>query len=269
MKKTTGKFKDNLLGLLLPVIILFIWFMATERSAAPNYVLPSPKEFAIVFWDFIVGGIDASPYSGKMTENLIISAVRVGKGFFLAGVLGITLGFLTGRISFLKKFTDPTVQALRSVPGIGYLPLGMVRFGVGEENTLFLIALAAFFPVYLNTQEGAAKVPEIYLRAGKMLGANRFTLFFTIILPMSFGDILVGLRLALGISWAYLVLGEMTGVTKGIGAIMMDGRMLGHVDIVIACMVVIAIAGKLCDWILNGICRICFRGLMEGTLDAR
>lgn len=157
MKKTTGKFKDNLLGLLLPVIILFIWFMATERSAAPNYVLPSPKEFAIVFWDFIVGGIDASPYSGKMTENLIISAVRVGKGFFLAGVLGITLGFLTGRISFLKKFTDPTVQALRSVPGIGYLPLGMVWFGVGEENTLFLIALAAFFPVYLNTQEGAAK----------------------------------------------------------------------------------------------------------------
>ncbi|MGF0031436.1 ABC transporter permease [Bariatricus sp. SGI.154] len=269
MKKARRNVQEQFMGLLLPVAVLIIWFVVTSDESMPNYVLPSPKEFAIVFWNFIFGGADASPYSGKMLENLQVSALRVAKGFAFAGIVGIIGGFLTGRVPLLRKIVDPTVQALRSVPGIGYLPLGMVWFGVGEENTLFLISLAAFFPVYLNTQEGAARVPELYLRAGRMLGAERLTLFFTVIFPATFHNVVVGLRLALGISWAYLVLGEMTGVTKGIGAIMMDGRMLGHVDIVIACMVVIAVTGKLCDWILMAVCQVFAKRLMEENSDGR
>ena len=237
MKKKS--LQDRFIGTIIPIMVLIVWFLSTQNNAVQSYVVPSPKEFAIVFFDFIFGNMQASPYSGKMLENLLISTLRVGKGFCVAGV----------------------------VPGIGYLPLGMVWFGVGEENTLFLISLAAFFPVYLNTQEGASRVPEIYIRAGKMLGAKKMILFFTVIFPAAFSHVIVGLRLALGVSWAYLVLGEMTGVTKGIGAIMMDGRMLGHVDIVLACMVVIAITGKFCDWILVKLCRTFGRGLMEDSCN--
>ena len=269
MSKAKKNIQDRLLGWILPIAVIIIWFVVTGDESHPSYVFPTPKDFAIVFFDFIFGGCNASPYSGKMAENLLISMTRVMKGFALAGVIGIILGFLTGRVSVLKKITDPAVQALRAVPGIGYLPLGMVWFGVGEENTLFLISLAAFFPVYLNTQEGATRVPEIYLRAGHMLGAKGFTLFFTVVFPAAISHVIVGLRLALGVSWAYLVLGEMTGVTKGIGAIMMDGRMLGHVDIVIACMIVIAITGKLCDWLLMSIFRLFGKGIMEESADAR
>ena len=253
----------------IPALVVLVWFMMTELGDTPNYVMPSPKEFLVVFWDFIFGGLEASPYSGKMLKNLLTSAFRVLKGFCLASVLGVVLGFLTGRVSVLKKIFDPTVQALRAVPGIGYLPLGMVWFGVGEGNTMFLISLAAFFPVYLNTQEGASRVPELYLRAGRMLGARKLTLFFTVVLPSAYNNVAVGLRLALGMSWAYLVLGEMTGVTVGIGAIMMDGRMLGHVDIVIVCMIVIAITGKICDWILIGILRLLGKGMIEGSDHGR
>lgn len=263
MKKKS--IQDRFLGFIIPAILIIVWFLITQKNTVQNYVVPSPKEFAIVFFDFIFGDMEASPYSGKMLENLMVSAIRVGKGFCVAGVTGIILGFLTGRVPVLRKMCDPMIQALRAVPGIGYLPLGMVWFGVGEENTLFLIALAAFFPVYLNTQEGAARVPELYIRAGQMLGAQKLVLFFTVIFPAAFSHVIVGLRLALGVSWAYLVLGEMTGVTKGIGAIMMDGRMLGHVDIVLACMVVIAITGKFCDWILVKLCWIFGRGLMEDS----
>lgn len=260
---------DRLLAYILPALAVLVWFLMTELGDTPNYVMPSPREFLEVFWDFIFGGLKASPYSGKMLKNLLTSGVRVMKGFALASVLGISLGFLTGRIAFLKKIVDPTVQALRSVPGIGYLPLGMVWFGVGEGNTMFLISLAAFFPVYLNTQEGASRVPELYLRAGRMLGAEKLTLFFTVVLPSAYNNVAVGLRLALGTSWAYLVLGEMTGVTVGIGAIMMDGRMLGHVDIVIVCMIVIAITGKLCDWCLICVLRLLGRGMIEGNDHGR
>lgn len=263
MKKKSSQ--DRFIGTIIPIMVLIVWFLSTQNNAVQSYVVPSPKEFAIVFFDFIFGNMQASPYSGKMLENLLISTLRVGKGFCVAGVTGMILGFLTGRVPLLRKMCDPMIQALRAVPGIGYLPLGMVWFGVGEENTLFLISLAAFFPVYLNTQEGASRVPEIYIRAGKMLGAKKMILFFTVIFPAAFSHVIVGLRLALGVSWAYLVLGEMTGVTKGIGAIMMDGRMLGHVDIVLDCMVVIAITGKFCDWILVKLCRTFGRGLMEDS----
>lgn len=93
------------------------------------------------------------------------------------------------------------------------------------------------------------------LRAGRMLGAKGFALFRTVILPAAFPDVAVGLRLGLGVAWAYLVLGEVTGVTEGLGAVMTDGRMLGHVDIVLATMIVIACAGKLTDVLLMTVCR--------------
>ncbi|MGO5053337.1 ABC transporter permease [Lachnospiraceae bacterium LCP25S3_G4] len=269
MKNSRKKMGDHLVGLVLPFAILVIWFVTTENKTSPSYVFPSTKEFAKVFIDFIFGGLNVSPYSGKMLENLLVSIMRVAEGFVLGSVVGVVLGFLTGRIGCLKKLVDPTVQALKAVPGIGYLPLGMVWFGVGEENTLFLISLAVFFPVYLNTQEGAARVPELYLRAGKMLGAKKASLFFTVVFPATFGQMAVGLRLAQGVAWAYLVLGEMTGVTKGIGAVMMDGRMLGRVDIVIACMIVIAMAGKLCDCFLMLLFRILGGGMLGDCFDAR
>jgi NitT/TauT family transport system permease protein len=126
----------------------------------------------------------------------------------------------------------------------------MVWFGVGEKTTLFLISLAAFFPIYVSAAQGASSVPLLLIRAGKMLGANKFTLFSTVVVPAALPSTIAGLRLGLGLSWAYLVLGELTGVANGLGAVMMDARMLGHVDMVIVSMVCIGFLGRTSDLIL-------------------
>ncbi len=196
-----------------------------------------------------------TPYSGTCIPHLLESLRRVTTGFLAATAVGLPLGFITGRFSLMRRLFDPFIHAIRAIPGIGWLPIAIVWFGVGEGNTLFLIGLATFFPIYVNTAHGASEIPELTIRAGQMMGARGFTLFRTVLFPAAFPQIAVGLRLGLGISWGYLVLGEVTGVNEGLGAVMTDGRMLGHVDIVLATMIVIAVCGKLTDILLMAICR--------------
>lgn len=250
LKKEKAGTKVDPIGLLVPVLLAAMWQAASSLGLLPDYKLPSPVHLLAVLADFFTGAWNLTPYSGTLWEHLFLSLRRVGTGFFTASVFGMAAGFLTGRTTLLRRLFDPLFQMLRAVPGIGWLPVAIVWFGVGETNTLFLISLAAFFPVYLNTAHSARAVPESLLRAGRMLGASGATLFCTVIFPAAFPQAAVGLRLALGVSWAYLVLGEVTGVSKGIGAVMNDGRMLGQVDIVLACMIVIAAAGKLTDFLL-------------------
>lgn len=241
--------------LIVPALLVLIWFGASAGGALPGYKLPSPQRLALVLIDFATGSLQITPYAGKMLPSLLPSLRRVLCGFLIAAAAGLALGFATGRVPLLRRLLDPMLHALRAVPGIGWLPVAIVWFGVGEGNTLFLISLAAFFPIYVNTAHGAKEVPELIIRAGRMMDAHGAALFREVILPAAFPEAAVGLRLGLGVAWAYLVLGEVTGVSEGLGAVMSDGRMLGHVDIVLAALLVIAVCGKLSDLALGALCR--------------
>ncbi|NMA84278.1 MAG: ABC transporter permease [Epulopiscium sp.] len=243
------------IGLILPVLLLSGWHVASESGAIPPYLLPSPKSVFKVMADFASGIAKLTPYSGKLLENLTASLLRVITGFGIALFFGVLMGFLTGRIGIVKRIIDPLVHAIRIVPGISWLPIAMIWFGIGELTTIFLISLAAFFPIYINTAYGASEVPCLLIRAARMLGANKTELFKTVILPSAFPSVVVGARLGLGVSWAYLVLGELTGVSEGLGAVMMDSRMLGQIEMIIVSMVCIATMGVLTDRLLLRICR--------------
>lgn len=256
MKQLRGSFDP--MGLILPVTLVALWYVASVNTWVPSYLLPSPQKILSVMMDFMGGTAALTPYSGKLLENLSASLLRVLMGFGIAMISGLALGFLTGRRRMAKRMIDPLVHAVRTVPGIGWLPVAMVWFGVGERTTVFLIALAAFFPIYLNTAHGASNVPVLLIRAGRMLGANDFEVFRTIILPASFPSVVIGLRLGLGVSWAYLVLGELTGVSQGLGAVMMDSRMMGQIEMILVSMILIAGMGMLTDRILFQICRVLF-----------
>ncbi|HHW62050.1 MAG TPA: ABC transporter permease [Syntrophomonadaceae bacterium] len=253
---SANSLRFDALGIVLPCLLIAFWYIITSYGRIPAYLLPPPLQVGQVALDFAVGTWQVTPYAGTLWDHALTSTIRVLRGFALAAVLGVPLGLLTGRISVVRRFLDPTVNMLRTVPGIGWLPLAMVWFGVGEKTTLFLIALAAFFPIYINSAQGASSVSPLYLRAGQMLGANRFSLFTTIIMPASFPSLAAGLRLGLGLSWAFVVLGELTGVTHGLGAVMMDARMLGHVDMVMVSMIYIALLGWLSDRILTALLRL-------------
>lgn len=250
-----SKRKSDFTGLIIPAAVIVLWQVVSVFGIVPEYKLPSPLTLVRVLWDFIFGTLEITPYSGTCVSHLLQSLRRVLTGFLAALLIGLPMGFLTGRVPVFRRLFDPFIHAIRSVPGIGWLPIAIVWFGVGEGNTLFLIALATFFPIYVNTAHGASKVPVPLIRAGRMMGAEGLTLFRTVLFPAAFPQIAVGLRLGLGISWAYLVLGEVTGVSEGLGAVMTDGRMLGHVDIVLATMIVIAACGKLTDLLLLFVCR--------------
>jgi sulfonate transport system permease protein len=152
-----------------------------------------------------------------------------------------------------------SVNALRAVPGITWLPLALVWFGIGMKTTIFLVALAAFFPVYLNAAAGAAQVNPLLLQAGAMMGVRRLRGTFAILLPGAMSHLMTGLRLGLGISWAYLVLGELTGVPNGLGAVIMDARMLGRIDMIVVGIIIIAVIGRVTDQVLQGGMRCCFK----------
>ena len=199
------------------------------------------------------------PYAGRFVDDLRASLLRVGYGFFIAALTGIPLGILSGRVLAVQRLTGTTINALRAVPGISWLPLAMVWFGIGIKTTVFLIALAAFFPIYLNAAAGARQINPLILRAGAMMGVNRIRGTFAILLPGAMSHIMTGLRLGMGISWAFLVLGELTGVPNGLGAVIMDARMLGRIDMIMVGMMMIAIIGRFSDLLLKEFMKLCFK----------
>lgn len=248
-----------LLGLLLPLGVLLAWFLVGHFGLVPGYLLPAPGRVLATARDYICGASGTGPYSGRFLGDLTASLGRVLSGFSLAALLAIPLGVCSGRLCLVNTLLRGLVNSLRAVPGICWLPLAMIWFGIGRTTTVVLVALAAFFPIYQNTLTGARLVAPIYLQAGAMLGVSRLHSLFAILLPMAMPNILAGLRLGLGISWAYLVLGELTGVADGLGAMIMDARMLGQTDLILVGIVVIALVGKGCDTLLVVLMRLLFK----------
>jgi NitT/TauT family transport system permease protein len=243
--------KNRALGLVIPTVVIFAWYLITDVFGTESYLMPGFVMTIKYFMDFVFGCYSITIYSGDFISNIMASIARVFMGFGLASALGISLGFITGRVKLLRLLTEPLINAIRTVPGIGWLPIFMVWFGIGETLTVLLIALAAFFPIYLNTLYGILETPKEYIMAAQMLGANHYKINTTVIFPWAFPSVMTGLRLGLGVSWAYLVLGELTGINLGIGAVMMDSRITGQTEMIIVTMVVISLMGFISDKLLK------------------
>lgn len=255
--KTRGV-SQFLLPLVMPAVMFGLWSLLSYSGIAPKYMLPPPDQVLQTLWTYITAEPGSGAYAGRFLEDAKASLGRVAFGFLCAAFLGIPLGVLSGRLRPVRLLLANFIDGVRSVPGISWLPLALVWFGIGFKATVFLIGLAAFFPIYVNTMAGVAAVPQTYLRAGAMLGLSSWGILRLVVLPASMGNILTGLRLGLGLSFAYLVLGELTGVPQGLGAVIMDARMLGRVDVIMGGILVIAITGWLCDALLVSAMRLGF-----------
>jgi sulfonate transport system permease protein len=244
---------------IIPGIILGTWFVVTRSGWVPGYLLPDPVRIAEAGYHYLFAPAGSGPYAGRFFSDASASLLRVTLGFVLAVSLGIPLGILSGRMTICRRLISTTINGLRAVPGICWLPLALVWFGIGMQTTVFLVALAAFFPIYINTAAGTRQVSPLLYQAGAMLGVGRFRGIFAILLPAAMPQIISGLRLGLGLAWAYLVLGELTGVPSGLGAVIMDARMLGRIDIIIVGIIIIAVMGRFSDLLLNTILRLFFK----------
>ena len=246
-----------LLPVLLPLAVLLAWTALSGSGLAPAYLLPGPAAVFEAGVRYVFAAPGQGPYAGRFFTDLLASLGRVFAGFGLAALCGIPLGLCSGRVVTVNRLFAATIGGLRAVPGICWLPLALIWFGIGFRTTVFLVALAAFFPIYQNALTGARSVAPIYYQAGAMLGVSRLRGVFAILLPLAMPNLLTGLRLGMGISWAYLVLGELTGVPDGLGAVIMDARILGQTDMILVGILLIALVGRLCDRLLVGLLRVC------------
>ena len=242
------RLRHLLVPAVLPLVLLAAWHMGVRVTG--TRLIPLPWDVALMLYDFAFGGIYDDAYSKTLHIHLWKSVMRVYAGFFAAALVAIPLGLLIGRIKLIREYVDPTLQLLRPVPVTAWLPLSMIFFGIGSNAAIFLVFLGAFYPVVFNTTFGVRSVDARLFEAAAMLGCKGPSLFRQVVLPAALPAILNGLRLGHGFAWILIVVGEMTGVQQGLGATIMDGRMLSRSELVIAGMLVIGVAGFVTDRVL-------------------
>ena len=242
------RLKGVLLALVVPLALLLGWHLAVK--AGMTRLIPSPADVAEYMVDFAVGGIWDDAFSATLHIHLFASMTRVYGGFALAALVAVPLGLLIGRNEKVRGLLDPFLQLMRPIPVTAWLPLSMILFGLGPRSAFFLVFLGAFYPILLNTVFGVRSVEKRLFEAASMLGCSGTAQFFRVVLPASLPSIFTGLRLGLGLAWFVIVVGEMTGVPQGLGAVIMDGRTLSRTELVICGMIVIGVAGFISDRII-------------------
>ena len=238
-------------ALIVPAALLAFWHIATTQRW--TRLIPTPAETAEYMVDFAIGGIYNDAFSATLLTHLTASVSRVYGGFAFAALAALPLGILIGRLPIARMTLDPFFQLMRPIPVTAWLPLSMILFGLGSRSAFALVFLGAFYPILLNTIFGVKNVDPKLFEAASMLGCRGKAQFYRVVLPAALPSIFNGLRLGLGLAWFVIVVGEMTGVPQGLGAIIMDGRTLSRTELVICGMIVIGIAGYVSDRLILAI----------------
>lgn len=224
---------------LVPVLLVSAWQLASLFGWLSSRVLPAPLEVVTAFWTLAV--------SGELWTHVQVSAGRALIGLAIGGGLGLLLGLLTGSVRLFETLLDSTIQMVRNIPALALIPLVILWFGIDEAAKLFLISVAVFFPIYLNTFHGIRNVDPGLIEMGRTYGLSRWGLYTQIILPGALSSILVGLRFSLGLMWVILIVAETISAQAGIGYLTMNAREFLQTDIVLVGILLYAALGKLAD----------------------
>ena len=186
---------------------LLIW-QATAYLGVNTALFPLPTR--------VVHALINMLFHEHFINDVLASSRRLMVGYAAGAALGLIIGLMTGRFELLSDVISPVVQMLRPIPPISFVPIAIFWFGLGEFSKYFLVFWGVFFPVWLNVHLGVKNVEEIYLRAGRCLGAGEARLLFSVVFPGALPMILAGLRTAIPISFYTLVAAEIAGAYSGI-----------------------------------------------------
>jgi sulfonate transport system permease protein len=239
------------LRLVLPVALVGFWWFATRPGGwIPPQVLASPSQVWTTLTELIGNGV--------LWDNLSASLQRAGIGLAVGGSIGLGLGLLTGFARLGEELLDPTMQMLRTIPFLALGPLFIVWFGIDETPKVVLIAVATAFPLYLNTYAGVRSVDRRALEAGRVFGLSGWQLVRKVVLPGALPNLLVGLRVALGVCLLGLIFAEQINTVQGIGYLMTSAMAFFQTDVMVVCIVVYAAWGLVADLVV----RLLEHGLM-------
>jgi len=230
------------LALLLPLVLAIGWELAVDSGAAPGRLLPPPSRIGATLWDLA--------RSGDLRLHVEATLVRVGLGFLFGAVAGIVAGALVATVPLLRWLVDPSLQALRAVPSLAWVPLFILWFGILETPKVLLIAVGVFFPVYVAVSGAIASVDRKLIEVGRIFRLSRLALARRILLPAVLPATLVGLRTGLGLGFLFVVAAELMGASEGLGYLLVDGQQFSKPDQIVAAIIAFALVGKLADMVL-------------------
>jgi NitT/TauT family transport system permease protein len=245
-----------LVGVVVPAVLIGAWALASASGTLSPRLLPPPGDVLHSLHDFLFAsrrpGIPGVvPFKGAARQHVSASVGRWGVAYGIAVVVGLPLGLGLGLSRWIAAAIDPLFQGLRSVPITAWLPIALVWFGLGEGAARFLVFVGAVSPIILATADSTARVPRQLVDTARMLGTRRWQLARRVYLPAALPGIVTGLRLGLTLGWTSVIVGELTGSTRGLGAMMFAAREVGRLDQIIVGMLAFAVIGLTGDLLLR------------------
>ena len=223
----------------MPLTLLLVWQGLSAFGVLHDYTMPSPGKV-------LQSSLELAA-DGTLFEHILASVARVLEGFGIAALLALVLGIAAGLFHRFELWTDFVFQLLKPIPPIAWIPLAILWFGIEETSKIYIIAIGAFFPIFVNTLHGIKNIDPKYLELARVYEVPRDEIIRKIIIPGALPFLMTGLRLGLASAWICVVAAEMIAATRGVGYMLMDARSLSRPDIVILGMLLIGIVGKIMD----------------------
>ncbi len=216
------------------VLFLLVWEIASRSQIlSVHHFVPPPSAIVEEFYWLTM--------EGELGVNFLSSLSRVLIGFCAGSLAGFLTGIIMGWNEIAHRTFHPIFSLFYPIPALGWLPLLMIWFGISEALPIALIFISSFFPILYNTITGIKAVPKNYIKVAETLGASRYKVLTTVILPLALPNIFTGLRLTTGMAWRVIIAAEMVAIPTGIGALLMRAQNLIRIDIIIVCLVILSI----------------------------
>jgi NitT/TauT family transport system permease protein len=250
------RLRDPIPKVLLPLatttIFVAVWHFACEMMTYPVSMVDGTVRWIHVFptpWETFLE-MRRPIADGTLLRYSVATIYRVAVGFSIAALIGIPLGLWAGWFTRGAQAINPLIQALRPISPIAWIPLAILWFGVGDVSPIFLIFISSVFPMIVQTTSGVHTIERRYLRAAANFGVSRAMLFRRVVIPAVLPEIIVGMRIGIGVAWLVVVAAEMIALRSGLGYLIMDSRNAGNrYDLVIASMIIIGVIGLFLDGI--------------------
>ena len=232
------KLKQSLPSIVVMAVLIAVWWIVVV--ATDSAIFPTPKAV-------VLGTLELAS-DGTLWDHIGASLMRVGIGFGIAVLFAIPLGLWMGWVHGAFVTLNPLFQILRPISPIAWIPIAILWFGVGNASPIFLIFIASVFPMIVQTTVGVHTIEKRYLRAAENFGVSRTKLFLKVVFPATLPQIIVGMRIGLGVAWLVVVAAEMIALHSGLGYLIIDSRNAGNrYDLVIAGMIIIGLIGLMLD----------------------
>jgi NitT/TauT family transport system permease protein len=232
------RLRQALPSLVVIALLIAIWWAAVTLTH--SVIFPTPGAVVSGAWELT--------RDGTLARHIGASLMRVAIGFGLAVCVAVPLGLWMGWVSGAYRTLNPLFQMLRPISPIAWIPIAILWFGVGDASPIYLIFISSVFPMVVQTTVGVHTIEKRYLRAAENFGVSRHTLFRRVVIPAVLPQIVVGMRIGLGVAWLVVVAAEMIALHSGLGYMIMDSRNAGNrYDLVVAGMIIIGIIGLSLD----------------------